>query len=283
VSAGSSTIALGNLDRTLNDATPTVSLLNDFEQFATLRLASADVALLLRAGTMRLSTTLGKLTFVDDTAAKTADPSFKQLLTIEGDELADFSYETFNPEDEATFPGYNSSIKLRTGSLVFTLMEGPLKQIMVFLADLSRLKAVYDRASEAAMQRASEVTRMHYDVLIKTPIVVLPQDGLNVKERLVLRLGQVNAKNSFSRGENSPDSIVASLSGVNVTTEGPYGVLQILDKVDLSINVEDYAASAGAPKAQKVSLRQGSFTVSGDRSYSPSLRYTDSPTRFVWL
>jgi vacuolar protein sorting-associated protein 13A/C len=201
---------------------------------------------------MRLSTTLGKLTFVDDTSTQTADPSFKQLLTIEGDELADFSYETFNPEDETTFPGYNSAVKLRTGSLVFTVMEGPLKNIMLFLSNLSRLKAVYDRASEAAMQRAAEVTRMHYDVIIKTPIVVLPQDGLGSQNRLVLRLGQVNAKNSFGRGENSPDSIVASLSGVNITTEGPLGILQILDRVDLSVNVDDYAASSNQPKTQKI-------------------------------
>jgi vacuolar protein sorting-associated protein 13A/C len=201
---------------------------------------------------MRLTTTLGKLTFVDDTKAQTADPSFKQLLTIDGDELADFSYETFNSDDETTFPGYNSAVKLRTGSLVFTLMERPLKQIMLFLADLSRLKAVYDRASTAAMQRASEVTRMHYDVIIKTPIVILPQDGANLRERLVLRLGQVSAKNSFGRGGNSPDSITASLDGANMTTEGPAGVLQILDNVALSIVVDDYPAGVNSPKSQKV-------------------------------
>jgi hypothetical protein len=28
------------------------------------------------------------------------------------------------------------------------------------------------------VQRASEVTRMHYDVVVKTPIIVLPRDGI---------------------------------------------------------------------------------------------------------
>jgi vacuolar protein sorting-associated protein 13A/C len=222
------------------------------EQFATLKLSSADVALLLRAGTMRLTTTLGNLTFVDDTPTVTADPSFKQLLSIEGDELADFSYETFNPDDDATFPGYNSAIKLRTGSLRFTLMEEPLNHLMQFLANLSRLKAFYDRASEAAMQKASEVTKMHYDLIIKTPIVVLPQNGLLSTERVVLRLGQVNAKNHFKHDSKSPDTIKATLSGVNMTTESSSSTLQILDNVDLALEVEEYEASAERPRAQKV-------------------------------
>lgn len=229
---------------------------------------------------MRLTTTLGKLTFVDDTSLETADPSFKELLTIEGDELADFSYETFNPDDEATFPGYNSAVKLRTGSLVFTLMEGPLKKIMLFLSNLSRLKAVYDRASEAAMQRAAEVTRMHYDVLIKTPIVVLPQDGLKSRNRLVLRLGQVNAKNSFGKGENSPDSIVASLSGVNITTEGSTGELQILDKVNLTVNVDDYAASANQPKTQKAS-NLNSFRINQTNIDNDIYRFMENLTTYT--
>lgn len=211
---------------------------------------------------MRLTTTLGNLTFVDDTPTQVADPSFKQLLAIEGEELADFSYETFNPLDEATFPGYNSAVKLRTGSLVFTVMPEPIARLMVFLQNLSRLKAIYDRASEAAMERAAQVTRMHYDVVVKTPILVLPQNGLTVKERLILRTGQVNAKNKYGKTANDADKIEASLSGVEIVTEGANGRLQILDNVDLSFDHEQFSANKERAAGQKIRGRSNDIHMS---------------------
>lgn len=201
---------------------------------------------------MRLSTTLGNLSFVDESATETYDKAFKNLLAIEGEEFADFSYETFDVNDKETFPGYNSSVKLKAGSLKFTVMQEPLQQLMTFLSNLSRLKAVYDRASTAAMERAPEVSRMHYDVVVKTPIIVIPQNGLTSGEKVVLRLGEVNASNTFGDGGDSPDAIKAGLTGVNITTEGAGGILPILDKVSLSFNIKQFAPQNGNAAMQKV-------------------------------
>lgn len=229
---------------------------------------------------MRLTTTLGNLSFLDESDTLTYDKAFKNLLAIEGEEFADFSYETFDVNDKETFPGYNSSVKLRAGSLKFTVMQEPLQQVMTFLSNLSRLKAVYDRASTAAMERAPEVSRMHYDIVVKTPIIVIPQDGLTSSERVVLRLGEVNASNTFGAGDDAPDGITAGLTGVNITTEGPSGVLPILDKVSLSFNIQQFAEREDHRSKQKVC--DPIIFVLAARAQYANIRYLESPALYRW-
>lgn len=217
-----------------------VSLENNGEQFALLRLPSADVGILMRGGTMRVAARLGNLSLEDTSDKSVAAPSFKQLLTIEGEELADFSYETFNPEDE-TFPGYNSSVHLRAGSLKFTYMQKPTHDLYMFLLKLNKLKAYYDAASEAAVQRASEVTRMMYDVVVKTPIIVLPRDGANSADSLILKLGEIVAKNKYLQDSSDTSTIEASLSGINAMSEiehdGKTNRLQLVNDVNINANI----------------------------------------------
>jgi vacuolar protein sorting-associated protein 13A/C len=187
--------------------------------FALLALPSADVAVLLRAGTLRVSARLGALSLEDLSQPSVADPAFKKLLAIEGGDLADFSYETFDPSDNETFPGYNSSIHLRAGSFKFTFMEQPIRDLLTWATKFAKMKAVYDAASQAAVQRASGVTRMHYDVVVKTPIIVLPRDGLVSPDRLVLRLGEIVGKNEYLGDAEDTCITNAGLSGINVSSE----------------------------------------------------------------
>lgn len=223
-----------------------VSLENNDVRFALLSLPSADVGLLLRNGTMRVAARLGDLSIEDTTSSQSATPAFKKILSIEGEELADFSYETFNPEDE-TFPGYNSLIHLRAGSLKFTFMEQPLHDLYIFGLKFARMKAVYDAASQAAVQRASEVTRMKYDIVVKTPIIVLPRDGIESKDALTLRLGEIVAKNNYLGDKRDSSTIDASLSGINVTSEIFEGdksaILQLVDDVAITASIKQSAAA----------------------------------------
>ncbi|EIW72804.1 hypothetical protein TREMEDRAFT_25659 [Tremella mesenterica DSM 1558] len=219
-----------------------VSLENNGDKFALLALPSADVAIILRAGTLRVAARLGSLSLADLSEGPTALPEFKKLLSIEGDELADFSYETFDPSDKETFPGYNSSVNLRAGSLKFTFMEKPMQDLYVWALKFARMKAVYDAASQAAVQRASEVTRMHYDVVIKTPIIVLPRHGLDSPDILILRLGEITAKNKYLGDPNDTSTLNASLSGISVTSqlyvEEQPADLQMVDDVTISASVK---------------------------------------------
>lgn len=228
-----------------------VSLENNDTRFALLSLPSADVGLLLRNNTMRVVTRLGDLSIEDTTNSQPANPAFKKILYIEGEELADFSYETFNPED-SNFPGYNSSIHLRAGSLKFTFMEQPLHDLYVFGIKFARMKAVYDAASQAAVQRASEVSRMKYDIVVKTPIIVLPRDGNESKDALTLRLGEIVAQNNYLGDARDTSTIDASLSGINVTSELFKGDdsanLQLVDDVAITASVKQRAPTSEKDK-----------------------------------
>ncbi|KAL7419546.1 Vacuolar protein sorting-associated protein 13 [Cryptotrichosporon argae] len=196
-----------------------VSLENNDVRFARLTLPSADVGLMLRNGTLRVAARLGNISLDDLSYDPVAVPDFKKLLAIEGEELADFSYETYDPTDRETFPGYNSSVHLRAGSLKFTFMEKPVRDLYAFALKFARMKAVYDAASQAAVQRASEVTRMKYDVIVKTPILVLPRDGAESADVLILRLGEIVAKNEYLSDPDETSTIQASLTGISVASE----------------------------------------------------------------
>lgn len=255
-----------------------VSLENNGLAFALLALPSADVALMLRAGTMRVSARLGNLSLEDLTEDAVADSSFKKILAIEGDELADFSYETFDPTDKQTFPGYNSSVNLKAGSLRFTFMEGTVRNLYGWALKFARLKAVYDTASQAAVQRASEVTRMHYDVIIKTPIVVLPQDGLVSQDMLILRLGEIFAKNKYLGDPDDTATIEAGLRGISMSSDmvydGKKASLKMVDDVAISAMIKQAGGERHRSDAKNADMQ-----VRQNRKRPMRLIYGRSPPR----
>ena len=230
-----------------------VSLENNDQPFALLALTAADVAIMLRSGTMRVGARLGNLSLEDVSNDQVANPDFKKLLAIEGSELADFSYETFDPTDTEVFPGYNSAVRLRTGSLKFTFMEATVRNLYTWALRFARLKAVYDAASQAAVNRAAEVTRMHYDVVVKTPIVVLPRDGVTSEDALVFRLGEISAKNEYLADAGDTTTIDAGLRGINVTSDlfvdGKKTTLTMVDDVAITAAIRQIAKRNDAHKA----------------------------------
>ena len=224
-----------------------VSLENNEVRFALLALPAVDVAIMLRAGTLRIGARLGNISLEDLSDDAVATPEFKKLLAIDGEELADFSYETFDPTDQETFPGYNSSVNLRAGSLKFTFMEKPVRDLYTFAMKFARMKAVYDAASQAAVQRASEVTRMHYDVVVKPPIIVLPRDGLTSKDILILKLGEIVAQNQYLGDPSDTSTIKAGLRGINVASEmewdGKLARIQMVDDVAITADIKQVGSA----------------------------------------
>ncbi|KAH9898385.1 vacuolar protein sorting-associated protein 13 [Cubamyces lactineus] len=215
-----------------------VILINDDVRIATLSLSTAYVAILLRANTMRINGRLGSLALNDDSPIQTASPDFKQILSIEGDNFADFTYQTFDPEDHATYTGVKSSISLNTGSLKVHYLEHSLHDAYLFFMRLAKLKGLYDAATEAAVQRASEIERMQFNVSISTPIVVFPADAQHSLDVLTLRLGSLKARNAY---HDDSDRITAGLHGIQLTSCLHYddvpSVLKIVDDIDIDADV----------------------------------------------
>ena len=178
-------------------------------------MSTADVSVLLRPRAMRVACRLGSLSLIDDSALQTALPEFKQILSIEGDNFADFQYITYDPEEDA-YKGIKSSVYLATGSLRLHYLENPLHQLYVFLIKLARLKGLYDAATEVAVQSVSDIERMQFSISIKSPIVIFPSDSEHSPDVLTLRLGEFGAKNAYQGAVNK---ITASLSGISLSSK----------------------------------------------------------------
>ena len=215
-----------------------VLLLNNASRLATLALSKANVSVKILGNILRVNGTLGSLSLTDDSELRTRSPSFKKLLSIEGDNLANFGYQTFDPADESTFQGVNSMVTLKSGAVRFTFLEEPLRDICKFFIKFTKLKGLYDAAAQAAAQRASEIQRMQFDVLVQSPILVFPQSPTDSFDTLMMKLGEIAAHNSY---EGVRTITRASLKGIQLASEMHHGNnlsrMKIMDDVEIIADV----------------------------------------------
>jgi vacuolar protein sorting-associated protein 13A/C len=259
---------------------------NDGIRLATLRLTTADVGIFLTGGTIRVAARLGSLSLLDDiNQGASAESPLRQLITIQGDELADFKYQTFDAKD-SSYPGYDTKIFLRSGSIKLNFLEEPFRKIIQFLVKFGKMQAIYNAAREAAANQASQMqeseSRMHFDIIIRTPIIVFPRVMAVDKPRdlLTAYLGEIYASNRFATlKENGirANKISAGVRNIRLTSdfhyeEDKHEELEMIDKVDLEFKVT-YAEHQ--PKVARPDLQ-----VTG--SMSPiNLKITQTQLKFL--
>lgn len=237
---------------------------NDGIRLATLSLHSADVGIYLAGGSMRIGARLGSLSLLDDiNQGASTESSLRQLVTIQGDELADFRYHTFDPNDEE-YPGYDSKVYLRSGSIKVNFLEEPFRKIIDFLVKFGKMQAIFNAARQAAADQASQMQesagKMHFDILVKTPIIVFPRVMVEEKPRdlLTAYLGEIYASNSFVPVDDSKDAAIANkltagIRNIRLTSDFHYDndeseELEMIDKVDLDFKVTYMEHQSGAQR-----------------------------------
>jgi vacuolar protein sorting-associated protein 13A/C len=231
-----------------------VVLNNDGIRLATLSLNSGDVGIFLNGKTMRIGGRLGNLSLIDDVnQGVSEESSLRQLVTIEGKNLADFSYETYDPELES-YPGYDASVALKTGSIKINFLTEPFRKIMEFAVKFGKMQAIFNAARQAAANQATQIqqraSKFHFDITISTPIVVFPRMVISDKpdrDTLTANLGEIYAKNTFVPLDDSKDADVANkisagIRNIKLTSNLHYDEnraeeLELIDKVDLDFNL----------------------------------------------
>lgn len=225
---------------------------NDGIRLATLSLMAADLGIFLMGRTMRIGARLGDLSLLDD-IDQGASKEIRELVTIQGKELADFSYETFNPDDK-TYPGYDSAIGLQAGSLRVNFISEPFRKIIDFLVKFGKMQALFNAARQAAANQASQIqqssAKMHFDVTIKTPIIVFPRDMVEADSRrdlITAYLGEIYAQNKFVPLDDSKDAPVAmklsaGIRNVRLTSDFHFAddeseELEMIHQVDLGFSI----------------------------------------------
>ncbi|PPQ64275.1 hypothetical protein CVT24_008413 [Panaeolus cyanescens] len=214
-----------------------IALINDAVILSTLSLSTADVTIFVRPKTLRVLGRLGSLDLINQNNSDVILPEFNKLLSIEGKNFADFSYETFDPEKEQ-YDGIASAIHLNAASIKIHFVEQPLRDLYLFVSKLAKLKGLYDAATQVAVQRASEMDKMRFQVSIKTPIVIFPSHPTFSDDVLVLRLGQIDAQNF---PELTATRTSATLHGIQLVSrlhqKGAEAILQMVDEIDISTDI----------------------------------------------
>ncbi|KAK9466576.1 hypothetical protein V1512DRAFT_276148 [Lipomyces arxii] len=244
----------------LNLSSIVLVLNDDGLRLATLRFDQADVGIFSMGKTMRVGARLGNFTLHDHLSDELGKSVSNQLVSIQGEELADFRYETFDPNSlVVTYPGYNSSIYFRSGSIKINFVDESVKQILQFLAKFAEMKTLYDSARQAAVNQAAQVRdpdKIHFDVIVRTPILVFSRESpyvapdvtgkIIVSDIVTIHLGEFYIQNTFSSVQNEKsgtttpvNKILAGLRQTRITSEFhfPDDVVQELQMIEnLDIN-----------------------------------------------
>ena len=227
---------------------------NDGIRLATLSLNSADVGIFILGKTMRIGAKLGDLSLLDDiNQGASSDSNLRKLITIQGDDLADFRYETFDPEGGEAYPGYDSSIFLRAGSIKLNFLEEPFRKIIDFLVKFGKMQAIFNAARQAAANQASQIQnagRVKFDINVKTPIVVFPRvmiAGHSKRDLITAYLGEIYAENKFVPLDDSKKAPIAmklsaGIRNIRLTSDFNFAndqseELELIDKVDLDFQI----------------------------------------------
>ncbi|KAF7728851.1 hypothetical protein EC973_005477 [Apophysomyces ossiformis] len=189
-------IHLDSLDFILN---------NDGKRLGTGTLSFGALTILLHPKALKVTGKFGNFALSDDTAVSseahdlTRSVSTVHILSIVGDELMNFNYETFDPL-ASNYPGYEQQFQLRMGAFKFLFLDS-VKPIVSFLSEFLEMKTVYDAARRAAAETAQQLqetsARFHFDVAIKSPVVIFPVGDGKDKESIVAYLGEIRAINQF--------------------------------------------------------------------------------------
>ncbi|GAW22149.1 hypothetical protein ANO14919_116840 [Xylariales sp. No.14919] len=262
---------------------------NDGIRLATLSFNHADVGVFITGKTMRVAARLGNLSLVDDINVGAAeDSSFRQLVTIQGNELADFRYETFDASDKKAYPGYDSSIFLRAGSIKVNFLEEPFRKIIEFLVKFGKMQAIYNAARQAAANQAQQLqqitSKIKFDVIINTPIIVFPRPlspDRPKRDLVTAYLGEIYAQNKFvplddSEGAEIAMKLSAGIRNIRLTSSFHYPddkseELEMIDHVDLGFHVT-YAEHKEGWKRPDMEI-EGSMTDVNLRITQYQLKY----------
>lgn len=226
---------------------------NDGVRLATLSLNSGDVGVFLEGASMQVKARLGSLSLIDDINQGAPESSpLRRLITIEGDDFADFKYQTYDSEMKG-YPGYDTGIYLRSGSIKVNFLEEPFRKIMEFGVKFGKMQAIFNSARQAAANRATQLqenaSKMHFDIVVKTPILVFPRAMIDDRPRdlLTAYLGEIYASNKFVTLPNQRDGptvnkLSAGIRHIRLTSDFHFEdrqseELEMIEQVDLNFKI----------------------------------------------
>lgn len=211
-------------------------------KLATFQLSEAQINVHLLPEYMDVQGKLGGFSLHDEVnIGSPRDSGMRNLIRIDGDNLAKFSYKTYDCATE-TKP---SVVEFETGAMTINFIESSFNRILSYLSQFLKMKAVYDRAREAAINQAAQIpAKLLFNVLVHAPTIVFPLYGENTN-KMTADLGEIYAHNKYSGDINVIDF---GIRNVSLSSDLEFGDeikqhLHIVDDLDLGFKIdysEDY-------------------------------------------
>ncbi|KAK2879530.1 hypothetical protein FQN49_000784 [Arthroderma sp. PD_2] len=226
---------------------------DDGVRLATLSLNTADVGIFLADETMQIKSRMGSLTLFDNINDNGKSSTVRRLMSIEGEDFADFRYQTFNPKLK-DYPGYDSEVVLRSGSIKINFIDEPYRRVINFLVKFGKMQSIFNAARQAAANQATQIQEsaslMHFDINVMTPILVFPRitDKDGPRDFVTAHLGEIYASNQFTPADKAGKSymvnvISAGVGHIRLTStfyfsEDVCEELEMIEKVDMDFNIK---------------------------------------------
>ncbi|KAG2213335.1 hypothetical protein INT46_007194 [Mucor plumbeus] len=252
-----------------------IILNNEGKRLGTGELSFGDIIIMLEPNTIEVDGKFGNFTLSDDTVMNetnnnsvqtfnTSSISETYIISIVGDELADFTYKTYDPK-ASEYPGYNQKFDLKMGAIQLLVTES-VKPTLNFLQEFLEMKNVYDAARNAAVETAQQIqegggnNRFHFNIMVKSPVLVFPVGENKKTDTLIANLGEIRANNSFIEVhrrdlKNVPQSVMVPVTHINcglydislfstAVTHDNTGninkhVLPIIDNLDIVFDIQN--------------------------------------------
>lgn len=238
-----------HLNVNMNLESITLILNDDGIKLASMELNRAFIKTNMLPEKMKVEAKIGGFSLYDEMIDNNSINSImRNLVTMEGDELAELVYETF---DSATnTENYGSLIDFRTGSMNIMFVESSFSKIMDYLNQFQRMKYIYDTARESALDQANTIegaNNMKFDISIKAPIFTFPKvvdPRIDLYDAVVVDLGEFHASNTFEL-KLGFDLNLMSVGLRNTTIKSRFfdgkdkvQDLKVLESLDIGVNID---------------------------------------------
>ncbi|KAJ3192438.1 hypothetical protein HK101_006567 [Irineochytrium annulatum] len=211
---------------------------------ATTSFGAGQLSLTLKQTKTSIAGRLGNLSIVDNVERVGNSRAFKQLLRIEGSEVADFTLDTYAPNDP-DYPGYDSSLKLRTASVRLTYIEPLLAEMLTYFKEFARMHVLLDSARRAAAAQ-EQTGKFHFDLQIETPILEFPDVSLTSGNMISMYLGRISARNEFTTADGRDiNEVIADVQALKLVSNFSDQKVESVQMIE-DVNIHTRLAMSGS-------------------------------------
>lgn len=174
----------------------------------------AVVVCSLKEKSMHVSGILGKLKFQDVSIANKVNDI---IIIQEGEDLIQFEYKTFDPEDK-DYPNYGKSIKVQINTVRFLYLESFISSIQKYFNEISEMQQLVSSTTTYATgvvneiiseqnnadisMKTKSISNIKFEVLASNPQVMIPCTASNTY--ILADFGQIYVLNKFKLDNNDP-------------------------------------------------------------------------------